>query len=330
MSRGIDPLFYILVVLLVGGVGAAAYFLFFSAAARSRRKMLERMKGLGQRNQPKKIVEEEAGSLRRNEDRTALDRLARRILPNPKILKQRLEATGKNISIGKYLIFSVLTAIAAGIASYMYAPVPAAVTPLMGIVAGIVIPHKLVNRWKLKRAAEFTDQLPDALDLIVRGVKSGLPVAETINSVSEEMPAPMGQEMARVMEDTRVGMALEAALWLAAERVNSPEFKFFCVCLSVQRETGGNLAETLDNLSELVRGRKQMKKKVRAVASEARASKYILGGLPIAIGAMLAIVANDYIMVLFTTDPGHIILGIGSVMMSIGWFVMDKMADFEV
>ena len=328
--RGLGPEFLILLVIVFGGSGAAAWFMFFSTAARNRRKMRERMKGLGQRN--KKTIKPEEGetSLRRDDDRTMLDKLARRVLPNPKILKVRLEATGKNMTIGKYLALCVVIALVAAIASWVYAPVPAAVTPLIGIIAGILVPHKLVNRWIRKRSDAFTDQLPETLDMIVRGVKSGLPVGETIDSVSEELPAPMGEEMARVMEDTRVGMTLEAALWLAAERVNSPEFKFFVVTLSVQRETGGNLAETLDNLSELVRGRKQMKKKVIAVSSEARASKYILGGLPIGIGSILMLVSTDYIMVLFTTDAGHIILAIGSVMMSMGWFVMGKMADFEV
>ena len=330
MLRGLGPEFIILLVLVIGGGGAAAYALFFTNAAKNRRKMRERMKQLGLRNQKTSKVDEVETNLRRDEDRTALDKLARRILPNPQILKRRLEATGKNISIGKYLGLSVFVAVLTAIAAWMFAPVPQLVTPLIGLVGGILLPHRQVNKWIKKRADAFTDQLPETLDQIVRGVKSGLPVAETIDSVSQEMEPPVSVEMARVMEDTRAGMTLEAALWLAAERVNSAEFKFFCVTLSVQRETGGNLAETLDNLSELVRGRKQMKKKVIAVSSEARASKYILGGLPIGIGLMLFLIATDYIMVLFTTDAGHTILGIGGVMLTIGWVVMDKMANFEV
>ncbi len=328
--RGLGIEFIILMVLVLGGGGAAVYALFFTDAAKNRRKMLARMKQLGQRNVKSGKADAGETNLRRDDDRTALDKLARRILPNPKILMRRLEATGKNITIGKYLVMSVVVAVVAAVAAWIFAPVPAGVTPLIGLAAGVMIPHKLVNRWGLKRSAEFTDQLPEALDLIGRGVKSGLPVAETISSVSEEMDAPISVEMGRVIQDMRAGMTLETALWLAAERVNSPEFKFFVVTLSVSRETGGNLAETLEGLSEMVRGRRQMKKKVKAVASEANASKYILGGLPVAIGLVLFIIANEYIMILFNTEGGNKLLAVGTVLMTIGWKVMDKMANFDI
>jgi tight adherence protein B len=125
-------------------------------------------------------------------------------------------------------------------------------------------------------------------------------------------------------------MTLEAALWAAAMRLEAPEFKFFVVVLTVQRETGGNLAETLDNLSELVRSRKQMKLKVRAMSSEARASQYILGGLPFAIAGLLLLVSPDYILTLWRTSAGHVILAIGGVMLFMGWWVMGRMVNFEI
>ena len=206
--RGLGPEFIFLLVLVFGGGGAGAYALFFTAAAKNRRKMRERMKQLGQRNKKSSKVDEVETSLRRDEDRTALDKLARRILPNPKILKRRLEATGKNISIGKYLGLSVFVAILTAVAAWMFAPVPPLVTPLIGLVGGILLPHRQVNKWIKKRADAFTDQLPETLDQIVRGVKSGLPVAETIDSVSVEMEPPVSVEMARVMVEFRRDVAL--------------------------------------------------------------------------------------------------------------------------
>ncbi len=325
-----EPILLVFVGLIVVAVAVGVYMLGFSASARNRRKMRGRMKALSGKGKELAKGQESAGRLRKGDERTGLDRLAARILPNPQVLRNRLEATGKNLSIGKFFMFSLVVAAVTTLVAYTYVPVPPVATPIIGLAIGLLLPHKLVSRWIAKRQLEFMNQLPEALDLIVRGVKSGLPVAETINSCSEELGDPIGSEFARVITDTRVGMTLEEALWGAALRMNLPEFKFFVVTLVVQRETGGNLAETLDNLADLVRNRKQMRLKIKAMASEARASQYILGGLPIAIGLMLSLIAPDYIGVLFTTSGGNKILIVGIVMMTLGWVVMDKMVNFDI
>ncbi len=324
------PEIFILMGMLIIPVAFILYASFFSETAKNKRKMRERMKSLGIKTKKGKEADNPAARLRRDEGATALDRLARRILPNPHVMRARLEATGKPLTLGKYFAMSVLTGIVAAVGYWLFSGLPAAAAPLVGIAAGVAVPHKLVGHMIKKRQDAFIDQLGEGLDLIVRGVKSGLPVAETINTVGEELPAPIGEEFKRVMEDTRVGMTLEDALWGSAERIGAPEFKFFVVTLAVQRETGGNLAETLDNLAELVRSRKQMKLKVRAMSSEARASQYILGGLPFAIGGLLALIAPKYIGILFTTDAGHTILMIGGTMLAMGWFVMGRMVNFEI
>ncbi len=329
--RGLGPEFIILLVLVLGAVGTAVWFLALSPAAKNRRKMKERMKTL---NKKQLAVEGQEGTpemrLRRDESRTAMDRLARRLLPNPEILKAKLEATGKNLTIGKYLGMCIIFGVLAAGAYIVFTDFPQVAAPLIGVCVGAFLPHWLVKRWVFKRQEAFVNNLPEALDMIVRGVKSGLPVAETVVVVSEEMEGVIAEEFKRVTEDARIGMTLEAALWASAERLNAAEFKFFVVVLTVQRETGGNLAETLDNLSELVRSRKQMKLKVRAMSSEARASQYILGGLPFAIAGLLLLVSPDYILTLFRTEAGHIILAIGGVMLFMGWLVMGKMVNFEI
>lgn len=325
-----DPLFIVILLVVVGGVALTVFFLFLSPAARNKRKMRERMKSLSEKEKKLQDAESREMSLRREEDRTALDRLARRILPRPEILRSRLEATGKNISIGKYLAISVVIAVAAGVSYWLFTDYPPAAAPLVGIGIGALLPHKLVNKMIQKRQDQFLAGLAEGLDLIVRGVKSGLPVAETIAVVGEEMDGPISEEFNRVTEDTRVGMTLEQALWASAERVNVAEMKFFVVVLTVQRETGGNLSETLDNLSEMVRSRKQMKLKVRAMSSEARASQYILGGLPFAIAGLLLLVQPDYIMTLWYSEAGHKILMVGGTMLFIGWTIMGRMVNFEI
>jgi len=329
--RNLGPEIFILLGLVLAGVGAAVWFLALSPAARNRRKMKERMKSLN-----KKTLAVDAASetpemrLRRDAERSSLDKLARRILPNPEILKDQLEATGKNISIGKYLAMHVVFGLAGAGGYLVFLDFPPVIAPLVGVGVGAFIPHWLKKRWINKRQDAFVNALPEALDMIVRGVKSGLPVAETIVVVSEEMQGPIAEEFARVTQDARIGMTLEAALWASALRLETPEFKFFVVVLTVQRETGGNLAETLENLSELVRSRRQMKLKVKAMSSEARASQYILGGLPFAIAGLLLLVSPDYILTLFRTEGGHMILGIGGVMLFMGWLVMGKMVNFEI
>jgi len=325
------PEFFILLVMLLGAVGTAVWFLALSPAAKNRRKMKERMKTL---NKKQIAVGEAAASpgmqLRKDSERTALDKLARRLLPNPEILKAKLEATGKGLTIGKYLMMMFGSGVVAAGGYMLFTDYPTSLAPFVGIGAGAFVPHWLVKRWITKRQDDFVANLPEALDMIVRGVKSGLPVAETIVVVAEETDGVIAEEFKRVNEDARIGMTLEAALWAAATRLNAAEFKFFVVVLTVQRETGGNLAETLENLSELVRQRRQMKMKVIAMSSEARASQYILGGLPFAIGGLLLLISPDYIMTLFRTDGGNTILMIGGTMMAMGWFVMDRMVSFEI
>jgi len=328
--RNLGPEIFILLALVLAGVGAAVWFLALSPAAKNRRKMKERMKTLNKKQLAVGDSETPEMRLRRDESRTSMDKLARRILPNPEILKARLEATGKKLTIGKYLGMCIVVGLLAAGGYIMFIDLPAAAAPLVGIAVGTYLPHRLVNRWIGKRQDAFVFNLPEALDMIVRGVKSGLPVAETINVVAEETEGVIAEEFTRVMEDSRIGMTLEAALWASAERLSAAEFKFFVVVLTVQRETGGNLAETLENLSELVRSRKQMKLKIIAMSSEAKASMYILGGLPFAIAGLLLLISPDYILTLFRTDAGNTILMIGGVLLFMGWAVMNKMVNFEI
>lgn len=329
--RGVGPEAIILLVLLLSAIFGVVWFFALSPAAKNRRKMQERMKTL---NKKKSDVSGDGGTpgmqLRRDEGITALDNLARRLLPNPDVLRGRLLATGKGLTIGKYLAMMVVFGLIGAGGYYFFTDFPSIATLPVGIGVGVFVPNWQVKKWIGKRQAAFGDSLPEALDMIVRGVKSGLPVAETIVVVSEEMEGVLADEFKRVAEDARIGMTLEASLWAAAVRLDVAEFKFFVVVLTVQRETGGNLAETLENLSELVRSRRQMKLKVIALSSEARASQYILGGLPFGIAGLLLLIAPDYILTLVRVDAGHTILMVGGAMMFMGWTIMGKMVNFDV
>ena len=164
----------------------------------------------------------------------------------------------------------------------------------------------------------------------MRGLRSGLPVTETLAVVAQEVPGPVGEEFKGVVERIKIGRTMEDALQEAADRLDIPEFNFFCITLAIQRETGGNLAETLSNLADVLRKRAQMKLKIKAMSSESKASAYIVGALPFIVFAMILWINPSYIGGFFEDDR-LIVTGLGGlVWMSIGAFIMAKMVNFEI
>jgi tight adherence protein B len=181
-----------------------------------------------------------------------------------------------------------------------------------------------------RRAMRFTVLFPEAIGLMVRTIKSGLPITEAFQIVGQEIADPVGAEFRQISDQIRLGQSIDQVMWDAARRVGTPEIKFLVVTLSIQRETGGNLAETLENLDNILRRRRQMKLKVKAMSSEARASAMIIGSLPFIMMALLSVVNHEYIALLFTTPRGHTLLGAGAASMSIGVGIMIKMVRFEI
>jgi tight adherence protein B len=199
-----------------------------------------------------------------------------------------------------------------------------------GLLVGAGLPHMIINFLINKRVKDFTAHFPDAIELLVRGLKSGLPVGETLNVVAKEIPGPVGIEFKMVTEKIKIGKTMEDALQETADRLGTAEFQFFVITLAIQRETGGNLAETLANLADVLRKRSQMKLKIRAMSSESKASAYIVGSLPFFVFGMVWTVNQKYLEGFFY-EPRLIIAGIiGAVWMSIGVFIMAKMVSFEI
>jgi tight adherence protein B len=192
------------------------------------------------------------------------------------------------------------------------------------------VPHFVVGNLIARRVKRFTTNFPDAIELLVRGLKSGLPVGETLNVVAKEIPGPVGEEFKMVTEKIKIGKPMEDALQDTANRLGTAEFQFFVITLAIQRETGGNLAETLGNLADVLRKRSQMKLKIRAMSSEAKASAYIVGVLPFFVFGMVWMVNKPYLAGFFF-EPRLIVAGIvGMVWMSIGVAIMAKMIRFEI
>ena len=165
---------------------------------------------------------------------------------------------------------------------------------------------------------------------MVRGLRSGLPITESIRTAGAEIVAPVGTELQNVTDSVRLGAKMEEALWETSRRLDIQEFNFFTIALAIQSETGGNLAETLANLSDVLRRRRQLKLKIKALSSEAKASAYIIGSLPFIMALLIYLINPGYISELWTDPRGMFLVGIGFTSFGIGIGVMYKMVKFEI
>jgi tight adherence protein B len=255
--------------------------------------------------------------------------IAQTIIPNPALLRKRLEQTGKEISLGKYAMISLGLALFVAIALTMRG-MPFLLSIFLGLFIGIGLPHFVIGKMILRRIKKFNSNFPDAIELMVRGLRSGLPITETLGIVAAEIQGPVGLEFRIVSDKMKIGRTMEAALQDTADRLGTPEFQFFVITLAIQRETGGNLAETLSNLADVLRKRAQMRLKIRAMSSESKASAYIVGSLPFIVFGLVYMMNPDY-MGRFFEDQRLIVAGIGGfIWMSIGGFIMAKMVNFEI
>ena len=241
----------------------------------------------------------------------------------------RLERTGKGWSRTQY--FYATLGIALVVTAILYLKSGSAMLSLaVGIFAGAGIPHYMVGRYIKKRTNKFNAKFPDGIELLVRGLRSGLPVSETLGVVAQEVPGPVGEEFKSVVERMKIGRTMEESLQVTANKLDIAEFQFFVITLAIQRETGGNLAETLSNLADVLRKRAMMKLKIRAMSSESKASAYIVGSLPFIVFALIWWVNPDYLAQFFIDDR-LIVTGLGGlVWMSLGAFIMAKMVSFEI
>ncbi len=241
----------------------------------------------------------------------------------------RLHRTGKGWTVTQYLYASLGLFVA--VTALLYLNTGSAMLSLaVGVMIGAGLPHMAVGMLIKRRANAFTVKFADAIELLVRGLRSGLPVTETLGVVATEVPGPVGEEFKMITERIKIGRAIDDALQETADRLNMPEFNFFCITLAIQRETGGNLAETLANLADVLRKRSQMKLKIRAMSSESKASAYIVGSLPFIVFTMIWWINPEYLGGFFE-DERLIITGLGGLTwMGIGAFIMAKMVSFEI
>jgi tight adherence protein B len=205
-------------------------------------------------------------------------------------------------------------------------PVPAVG---FGVALGMYLPHWYVNFKRRRYFKKFTANLADAVDIVVRGVKVGLPLIECFKIVAREARSPIKEEFQVIVEDQLVGMPLAEATERLPERVPIAEARFFSIVIAIQSRSGGSLAETLGNLSKVLRDRQKMFDKIKALSSESKASAYIIAALPLVVIGALAVVSPSYIALLFTEKTGHVVLVVCALLMVAGTLVMRKMINFD-
>jgi tight adherence protein B len=310
-------------VILIGGVGTLLLG-YFAMRGPSASKTLKRRIELVKERHGDIIAGNAQAQIRKLMAQRAsrIEGFASSLVPKPALLRKRLEMTGKDIPLGKYAVICL------GITSLIMLALILRGAPFLlglfvGLFAGIGGPHFIIGKLIQRRIKKFNSNFPDAIELMVRGLRSGLPITETLGIVAGEIPGPVGLEFRSVADKMKIGRTMEAALQETADRLGTPEFQFFVITLAIQRETGGNLADVL-------RKRAQMKLKIRAMSSESKASAWIVGSLPFVVFTLVWFINPNY-MGNFFTDQRLVVAGLGGlVWMSIGAFIMAKMVNFEI
>ncbi len=260
---------------------------------------------------------------------TKMDGLAQRLIPKPALLRRRLSQTGRPWTLAQYGLVSLGIIVVVSLALFAKG-LPLILALMVGLFLGVGAPHWVVGKLIKRRVAKFTARFPDAIELMVRGLRSGLPISETLGIVADELPGAIGDEFRTVSDKMKIGRTMEAALQDGADRIGTAEFQFFVITLAIQRETGGNLAETLANLAEVLRKRAQMKLKIKAMSSESKASAWIVGSLPFIVFILIWFINGKYMQTFFTDERLMIAGAGGLVWMGLGVFIMAKMVDFEI
>ena len=249
-------------------------------------------------------------------------------------LAVRLRRAGLSIDERQFYTFSAAVGMFLAFITYMLlADLDPTLRKLLAAGAGVVgflgLPRWYISMLANKRQQKFLNDLPDAIDIMVRGLRSGLPVTDAMKVIATELPPPIGPEFIEVVEGQKIGISLEQGLERMYTRMPLPEVNFLAIVVAIQRQTGGNLSETLANLSRVLRDRKKMKQKVRAVSQEAKASAAIIGSLPFVIMGVISFLSPGYFNPLWTTKTGNIMVTASAIWMLIGVLVMRKIINFK-
>jgi tight adherence protein B len=243
-------------------------------------------------------------------------------------LDARISQAGLSITKQQYLIGSAVFGLLLALVAYVESSSPL-LTLLIGVTAAVGLPRLLLVRLRIRRINKFIANFPTAIDIIVRGIKAGLPLGDTMRIAAAESPEPVKSEFRRIVEALSLGMTLPEAVERMSQRVPIAETNFFSIVIAIQGKAGGNLSEAIGNLSRVLRERKKMKGKISAMSMEAKASAAIIGAVPFLVVGALYVSSPNYVSLLWTTSHGRMISEIAICWMAIGVAMMKKMIAFD-
>ncbi|WP_155957880.1 type II secretion system F family protein [Fodinicurvata sediminis] len=251
-------------------------------------------------------------------------------VPRVSQLSRKLEKAGLTMSAPAYfsLVLTLITILY--LVLWQLLPLPIVSVLLLSISVGYGLPHLVVAQLSARRQKMILAQLPDVLDMLVRSIRAGLPLTQSLLEVGRQVDDPLGLELRSIARQAKLGVPLEEALVAVADKVDIQEFHFLVTSLALQQKTGGSLSETLGNLSDLLRQRHQVRKKVKALSSEARSSAYLIGALPVVLLGGLTLLNPEYLRPLLDTEVGNLLLVLGGVGILSGAFVMWRMMRFDI
>jgi tight adherence protein B len=326
------------VVLAAAAAGGLAYVLLFNS--------IENEQKAGRRLDMIKSAETDRAAIKASRDRLAeaakrrksiqdslvdLDKKQKQIdqrMRKPPI-KTQIKQAGLTLSIERFYVYSVLSGVVVTFMALIFGA-PLILLPGAFLAGVFGLPRWVIGFIRGRRMKAFLNEFPNALDILVRAVKSGLPLNDGVRLIANESPEPVRGEFRRIVEAQQIGLSLPEASLRMQETMPCPEAGFFGIVIQIQSQAGGNLSEALGNLSRVLRDRKKMKAKVQALSMEAKASAVIIGSLPFAVALLVYLTSPNYIAPLFTTSTGNLILLVAGIWMSMGIFVMRKMMNFDV
>ena len=334
---GIDPIILAIIALAAISAGAVSYGVLFSrienekkaqnrfdrvkSAETDRVKIKASRDRLAEMTKRRKSVQDSLKELEKKQAEVNKKKAA--------TLKAKISQAGLGFTEMQFYLGSMALGLMAG-AFAILAGLQLFVALGMAFVVGAGVPRFLVNFALKRRLKKFLDELPNALDVMVRSIKSGLPLNDALRLIAAEAKEPVKTEFRRVVESQQMGLSVPDSIARMYLTVPLSEVNFFAIVIQIQAQAGGNLSEALGNLSRVIRDRKKMKAKVTALSMEAKASAVIIGALPFIVAFLVYLTSPEYMMILFTDPRGHLIMGCSAVWMSIGIFVMRNMINFDI
>lgn len=336
MTGGASILIFIVLAAIAAGATVYAVFYERMNAGQAANRRLDNVRNSSfERNIPKSERERSAEILKRRkslqDNLNDLDARQKQREKNQKYppLRMLLVQAGLKLTLRKFYIMSGCSAVGLTLMGLILG-FPPLLLPGVALAGFFGVPRWFVLFKRKRRIKAFLAEFPNALDVIVRATRSGLPLNDGLRLIASEAVEPVRGEFLRIVESQQMGLSVPQATAKLPDTMPCPEANFFAIVIQIQSQAGGNLAEALGNLSRVLRDRKKMKAKVDALSMEAKASAAIIGALPFIVTLLIYLTSPDYITLLFTTSTGHMLLAIAAVLMAIGIFIMRNMINFEM